>query len=230
MLLSSPGRGTAWTLSAAAPEPRMREVSRRSDWTKLDQGAQGGGIGRGAGGVDQFRGGEAGFEVAIEQDAHAGGQHEGGEELAVQLAAAHDVEFAVGLGCGADGDHGEGDALGQFLATEEGAAKGPILAGGEPVLLVAEARGPLGASDDGAIGGHEFEEIEIVGGGLGSGVIVVFGEVGLDGNVARGFGGGDGVDGAYEVAAAAVEFLAELKDEGLGALGFGTLEGAAGAA
>jgi hypothetical protein len=152
------------------------------------------------------------------------------EELAVQLAAAHDVEFAIALGRGADGDHGEGHTLRQFLTVEEGAASVPILAGGEPGFFVAEAGGPLGAADDSAIGSHQFEEVEIVGGGLGCGVIVVFGVVGLDGNVARRFGGGDGVDGAHELAAAAVEFLAELEDEGLGALRFGTLERAAGAA
>ena len=40
MLLSSPGSGTAWTLSAAAPEPTMRELSRRSDCTARSTGAR----------------------------------------------------------------------------------------------------------------------------------------------------------------------------------------------
>ena len=207
----------------------MRELSRRSDCTRSINGRKAGGIGRRTRGVDQFRGREAGLQVAIEQHAHAGGQHQGGEELAVQFPAADHVEFAIALGCRPDGDQGERHALRQFLAPQEGTAKVPILAGGEPLLFVAEARRPLGAAHDGAIGGHQFQQIQIVGGGLGSGVIVVFGVVRLDGDVAHGFGCGDGVDGADQLAAAAVEFLAELKDQGLGALRFGTFKGTAGA-
>ena len=73
----------------------------------LDQRAQQRGIGRRTRGVDQFQRLETGFQVAIEQHAHTGWKHQGGEELAIQLPAAHHVELSVALGCRPHGDQGE---------------------------------------------------------------------------------------------------------------------------
>ena len=47
MLLSSPGSGTAWKLSAAAPEPTMRELSVRSDCTRSIRGRKVAGLAAG---------------------------------------------------------------------------------------------------------------------------------------------------------------------------------------
>ena len=205
----------------------MRELSRRSNCTCSINGRKSAGLAAGPAASINSDGVKPGFQVAIEQDTHAGGEHQGGEELAVQLAAAGDVEFAVALGCRPHGHQRERHALRQFLAPQECAAEFPILAGGEPLLFVAEARGPLGAAHDGAIGGHQLEQIQIVGGRLGSRVIVVLGVIRLYGDVARRLRCGDGVDGADQLAAAAVEFVAELEDQGVGALGFGAFKGLA---
>ena len=67
-------------------------------------------------------------------------------------------------------------------------------------------------------------------GRLGSGVVVVLGGIRLECDVAHGIGCCDGVDGADQLAAAAVEFIAKLQDQGLGALGFRAFKGAACAA
>ena len=98
-LSHSPGSGSAWNVSASTPRAyragdggraaRLRLFDERTDAQQVAGPA-----------ADQLRGRELRLQVAIEQRPHARRQHQGGEELPVQLLPADDIDLAVACHCG----------------------------------------------------------------------------------------------------------------------------------
>ena len=178
--------------------------------------------------ADQLRRREGGLQIAIEQRPHARRQDQAGEEALVQLLSAHNVNFAVARHHGADRNQGERHALLQLFPAEESAELTPVACASEPVLFVAETGGPLRGRDDGAVGRHQFQQVEPARGRQRGGLSIILRIVGRDRDIHRRFGIGNALDRPDYLLPAPVELLAELRDEGIHALGFHPFERGAG--
>ena len=99
----------------------------------------------------------------------------------------------------------------------------------DPVVLVAEARGPFRGGNQRAVVGDDVEKIELLRLGDAARVVVILRCVGLravqvHGHAQRGFGIGDALHAVGDFVSALRVFAAKLRDQRVGALAVKFLE------
>ncbi len=188
-----------------------------------------------AGGIAERAGDEALLEVSVEQRACALGQDERAQKVFIESQPTDEKEMFFSDADRAHGRERQGHAVGQLFAAEERAGAFPIRLPADPLVGIAEARGPLRGADQLAVVRHNFEEVKMVRGGESTRVVDVERSVGLragqfDGHAHVGFGFDDALHPANYFFAARSKLAAELRNQRFGALVIERLKFAAGVA
>ena len=122
--------------------------------------------------------------------------------------------------------------VGRVHAAQKSALRVPVRFRAHPVVLVAEARGPLRGRNQRAVIGHDVDEIELLRLGDAARVVVILRGIGLRAvqvhrHAERGLGVGNALHAVRDFVSALRVFAAKLRHQGVGPLAVKFLERAA---
>ena len=122
------------------------------------------------------------FQVAIQQHAHTGGQHQRVEETLIELLPARHVQLPA---AGIHRFHRrqrQRETIRQLFAPEERNARLPRRWRGQPIFHIPETHWPFRGRNDGAIAANQFEQPKPVRARHGGSFVVIGGVVRGDGD------------------------------------------------